>query len=116
MGYRKSAPYFVVMELPRKPTIRHHHYGDCCPEDLGVGCARHWLLLLADALALEFAFMLDDSIREWHGVTLVGDRHCLFGKAPRSKVQLSRVPFGRILEHLADPAFSEGELRKFSVV
>merc|ERR1719253_831425 len=26
------------------------------------------------------------------------------------------MPFGRILEHLANPAFSEGELRKFSVV
>lgn len=60
--------------------------------------------------------MLDDSVRDWRGVTLADDDHSLFGKAPGSQAQFSHVPLGRVLEHLAEPRFLAGELRKLSVL
>jgi len=114
--YRASAPFFVVMELPSAPTVQHPTYGALGPEELGIGCARHWLLRLADALGAPFVFMLDDSVLSWRGVTLARDPHSLFGRTPGRKVQFSLLSLGQLLLHHAEPRFLAEELPRFSLL
>ena len=52
-------------------------------------------------LGVEFAFMLDDSVREWRGVTLANDDHDLFGKPPGPQAQFTSVPLGPDSEVMA---------------
>jgi len=116
-NYRASAPFFTVMELPKTRTSRHPIYGKSRPEDLGVGCSRHWLMLLADALGMKHIFMLDDSVLGWRGVTLVGDPLSLFGREPnRKKASFDKIPLSRVLRHFADPNFLEHEMEQLSVL
>lgn len=114
--YRASAPFFVVMELPGSHTVEHPSYGRLKPNELGVGCARHWLVLLADILGADHIFMLDDSVRFWHGVTLVKDSHNLFGPAPGPKAQFTRIALGQVLQSFASPHFPTEEFEKFSMI
>lgn len=114
--YRMSAPFFVVMELPPRAEIQHYLYGKIGPQDLGVGCARHWLVRLASTLELDFIFMLDDSVRAWKGVTLVNDSHSLLGLKPGPKAQWTPLPMGRVLQHFAEPEFLRNELPNFAAV
>jgi hypothetical protein len=114
--YRASGPFFVVMELPREHLIEHPTYGSVTAEELGVGAARHWLMRLADALQMKFAFMMDDSVRAWRGVTLVDDPHSMFGLSPGKKAQFTNIPLGQVLEHFADNEFMAKELQQFSVL
>jgi len=111
--YRSSAPFFVVMELPTAVTLQHQKYGAQSPEDLGVGCSRHWLVRLAISLKLPYAFFLDDSVRSWRGVTLVDDQHCLFGSPSGPKAQFKPIPLTRVMEYLAEPEFLTEEMPKF---
>eukprot|EP00435_Cladocopium_sp_Y103_P034215 s738_g8.t2 len=111
--YRSSAPFFVIMELPTSVTLQHEKYGAKSPEELGVGCARHWLVRLAISLKLQYAFFLDDSVRSWRGVTLVEDQHCLFGSPSGSKAQFKQIPMTRVMEYLAEPEFLAQEMSKF---
>ncbi|CAE7607228.1 ywqA [Symbiodinium natans] len=108
--YRMSAPFFVVMELPTMPTVTHPCYGRLKPEDLGVGCARHWLVRLAAALRMPYAFFLDDTVRGWRGVTLVNDEHCLFGAPASTKAQFTPVPLARVMSYIAEPKFFAEEM------
>mmetsp|Transcript_10995 Transcript_10995/g.19584 ORF Transcript_10995/g.19584 Transcript_10995/m.19584 type:complete len:1541 (+) Transcript_10995:50-4672(+) len=111
--YRMSAPFFVVMELPRTATVQHPHYGRMAPEDLGVGCSRHWLVRLALALNASYVFMLDDSVTLWRGVTLVDDPHPQFGLEPGNKARFSALPMSSVLQHFAKPPFFAEELSKY---
>lgn len=111
--YRSSAPFFVIMELPTSVTLQHEKYGAKSPEELGVGCARHWLVRLAISLKLQYAFFLDDSVRSWRGVTLVEDQHCLFGSPSGPKAQFKQIPMTRVMEYLAEPEFLAQEMPKF---
>merc|ERR1719460_1717662 len=90
--YRASGPFFVVMELPREQSFAHSTYGSLLPEKLGIGCARHYLMRLANALTMQHIFMLDDSVQHWRGVTLVNDAHNMFGKKAGKKAQFTKVP------------------------
>eukprot|EP00931_Biecheleriopsis_adriatica_P035713 TRINITY_DN20579_c0_g1_i2.p1 TRINITY_DN20579_c0_g1~~TRINITY_DN20579_c0_g1_i2.p1 ORF type:complete len:1512 (+),score=393.14 TRINITY_DN20579_c0_g1_i2:681-4538(+) len=111
--YRLSAPFFVVMELPQTTTVKHPTYGDMKPEDLGVGCARHWLVRLASALQAEFVFLMDDSLRCFRGVTLVDDPHPMFGlQASPSKARFSAISMARVLSHCTEPKFLAEDMRK----
>lgn len=114
--YRASGPFFVVMELPCSQTCEHPHYGALPPEKLGIGSSRHWLMRLADALKTKYVFMMDDSVRAWRGVTLIGDQHSLFGHVPGKKAQFANVPLGQVLEHFAEPTFLSEEMPKCSVL
>lgn len=105
--YRSCAPFFVVMELPCTPTLDHPLYGEMRPEDLGVGCARHWLIKLADALDVDFVFMLDDSVRCWSGVTLVDDL-----QTHEKRKRHARMPLGQIMKYVS----AQPKLRQFSIV
>eukprot|EP00930_Biecheleria_cincta_P025484 TRINITY_DN18147_c0_g1_i2.p1 TRINITY_DN18147_c0_g1~~TRINITY_DN18147_c0_g1_i2.p1 ORF type:complete len:764 (+),score=98.45 TRINITY_DN18147_c0_g1_i2:228-2519(+) len=84
--YRMSAPFFVVLELPRTPTVEHAIYGEARPEDLGVGCARHWLVKLADYLGAKHAFMLDDSVKQWKSVSFNANATPVLKRVPLSTV------------------------------
>ncbi|CAJ1419914.1 unnamed protein product [Effrenium voratum] len=112
--YRMSAPFFVVMELPTVVTVQHPQYGGLRPEELGVGCARHWLVRLAAALKLDYAFFLDDSVRAWRGVTLVEDPLCPFGLTPGPKARFNPVPLASVLQYLAEPGFLQEEMPKLA--
>jgi len=114
--YRASAPFFVVMELPRTYTLDHPEYGAVQADKLGIGFARHWLMKLADTLKAKFVFMMDDSVRCWRGVTLALDPHSTFGNIPGKKAQFTNVPLGQVLEHFAEPDFMGQELPKFSAL
>jgi len=107
--YRMSAPFFVVMELPRTPTVQHRLYGEMRPEDLGVGCARHWLVRVADALGADYAFMLDDTVKQWKSVT--------FNKLDSGKPVLKPAPLGWALTFLQRKASEmETDRKPFSVL
>eukprot|EP00930_Biecheleria_cincta_P040131 TRINITY_DN27527_c0_g1_i1.p1 TRINITY_DN27527_c0_g1~~TRINITY_DN27527_c0_g1_i1.p1 ORF type:complete len:1470 (-),score=292.07 TRINITY_DN27527_c0_g1_i1:59-4468(-) len=103
--YRMSAPFFVVMELPTCTTVQHAHYGAMKPEELGVGCSRHWLIRLAAKLQSDYVFMLDDSVRAWRGVTLVDDPNPLFGAPPGPEASFKPIPMAQVLQHFAEPNF-----------
>ncbi|CAE7558964.1 unnamed protein product [Symbiodinium pilosum] len=105
--YRMSAPFFVVMELPTVVTVTHPCYGKQRPEDLGVGCARHWLVRLASSLRMTYAFFLDDSVRSWRGVTLAEDQHNLFGVSSSSRAKFTPVPLAKVMSYLTAPEFEE---------
>jgi len=111
--YRMSAPFFVVMELPTCGTVQHQQYGSLKPEELGVGCSRHWMVRLASALGAGFVFMLDDSIRAWRGVTLVEDPHPMFGLPAGRRARFTPVPLGQVLQYFAEPRFLAEELPKY---
>jgi superfamily II DNA or RNA helicase len=113
--YRSSGPFFVVMELPSARVCEHPLYGKLSPEELGIGCTRHWLMLLADALKMQHIFMMDDSVLTWRGTTLVDDSHSMFGRDPGKKAQFQAIPLGHILEHFATPDFLS-EFSKFSAL
>jgi len=112
--YRLSSPFFVVMELPNMVTVTHPTYGPQKPEDLGIGCSRHWLVRLAASLRMPYAFFLDDSVRSWRGVTLVEDPHCQFGVAASSRAQFTPVPFARVISYLAEPKFLEEDMAELT--
>ena len=57
--YRRSAPYFVVMELQRIPKVKHVQCGDMKAEDLGVGCARTLIAFLERPNYVVFAAIFD---------------------------------------------------------
>ncbi|CAK9004254.1 Uncharacterized ATP-dependent helicase YwqA [Durusdinium trenchii] len=113
--YRSSAPFFVVMELPNVVTVQHQKYGAQTPEELGVGCARHWLVRLAASLKLDYAFFLDDSVRSWRGITLVDDAQCQFGHPSGSKAHCKIIPMARVMDYLVAPEFYKEELPKFGL-
>ncbi|CAJ1358418.1 unnamed protein product [Effrenium voratum] len=102
------------MELPTVVTVQHPQYGGLRPEELGVGCARHWLVRLAAALKLDYAFFLDDSVRAWRGVTLVEDPLCPFGLTPGPKARFNPVPLASVLQYLAEPGFLQEEMPKLA--
>lgn len=113
--YRASAPFFVVMELP-KTKVQHSSYGDMQPEQLGIGNSRHWLLQLANSLHIRHVFMLDDSVHAWRGITLVNDPFPLFDRMPGSRAQLSIISLGMVMEHFAVPHFLEHEMANLSAL
>lgn len=114
--YRSSGPSFVVMELPSERVCEHPLYGTMSPEELGIGCARHWLMRLAGALKMQHIFMMDDSVRAWLGLTLVQDPHPMFGHVAGKKARFTpRMPLARVLEHFATSDFLS-EFSKFSVL
>jgi len=114
--YRASAPFFVVMELPRQATVDHPSYGQLAPEDLGIGCSRHWLLRLADALAAPYVFMLDDSVSQWKSDVRVFSPGGLRCSAPGQRIQLRRVSLGCLFRYFAEPRFLEEEMPRLSVL
>lgn len=114
--YRATAPFFVVFELPRTVVMTHPTYGDVTPEELGVGCSRHWLMKLADSLRAPYIFMLDDSVHCWRGVTLAHDPHPLFGLTAKRRAQFTSVPLGRVLLHLSDADFLQTEFARLSLI
>mmetsp|Transcript_12649 Transcript_12649/g.20962 ORF Transcript_12649/g.20962 Transcript_12649/m.20962 type:complete len:1546 (+) Transcript_12649:83-4720(+) len=113
--YRSSGPFFVVMELPPTHICQHPLYGAVSPEELGIGCARHWLMRLASALKMKHIFMMDDSVRAWRGTTLVNDPHSVFGHVAGKKAQFRPISLASVLEHFAAPDFLS-EFSKFSVL
>ncbi|CAE7250324.1 ywqA [Symbiodinium sp. CCMP2592] len=114
-NYRTSSPFFVVMELPTECTVNHPCYGKQRPEDLGIGCARHWLVRLAAALRMTYAFFLDDTVRSWRGVTLVEDTQSLFGvPSDSTKARFTPVPLSRVMSYLAEPKFLKEDMPEFA--
>mmetsp|Transcript_110435 Transcript_110435/g.263251 ORF Transcript_110435/g.263251 Transcript_110435/m.263251 type:complete len:1337 (+) Transcript_110435:32-4042(+) len=114
-NYRMSSPFFVVMELPTECTVNHPCYGKQRPEDLGIGCARHWMVRLAAALRMTYAFFLDDTVRSWRGVTLVEDTQSLFGVPPDStRARFTPVPLARVMSYLAEPKFLTEDMPAFA--
>eukprot|EP00913_Durusdinium_trenchii_P019830 g18640.t1 len=97
------------MELPNVVTVQHQKYGAQTPEELGVGCARHWLVRLAASLKLDYAFFLDDSVRSWRGITLVDDAQCQFGHPSGSKAHCKIIPMARVMDYLVAPEFYKEE-------
>jgi len=114
-NYRTSSPFFVVMELPTECTVNHPSYGKQRPEDLGIGCARHWMVRLAAALRMTYAFFLDDTVRSWRGVTLVEDTQSLFGvPSDSTKARFTPVPLSRVMSYLAEPKFLKEDMPEFA--
>eukprot|EP00662_Eupelagonemidae_sp_cell21_P035290 gene35290-16892_t len=68
----------------------------------GVGEARFCLKRLADRVCPaddRFAFMLDDNVKFWWGVTLPGDTSPLFGVPARDVAQRHDLPLAELLRH-----------------
>jgi len=108
-NYCSSGPFFVVLELPGTVTLDHQQYGPETPEELGVGCSRHWIMRVADVLGADFIFMLDDSVRSWKGLTLAGDPINLFGKEPDKKAHFTNTSLHTLLAHFAGRHGPEGD-------